>query len=306
MQIDTLILLSGITIGFIVLSLLVLRSKKNTEQVALLEWLSSMQTSLERTNRTLQETLRGTNAETNRVLLQNTRQLNERLDTAANVIGELKRHMGEFTEVGRGIKDLQTFLQSPKLRGGLGEEVLADMIAQLFPQQSYQLQYSFKSGVKVDAVIKTDGGLLCIDAKFPFENFMAMQKFETEVERNKAKKEFINDVKKHLHDISKKYILPEEGTLDFALMYIPSEAVYYEIVMTQEIMTLAKRARIYPVSPNTLYAHLQVLLVSFQGKELEKRTHEIMKLLRAIGQDYEKISDNFAVLTKHTTVRSKN
>lgn len=301
MQIDTLILLGGIVLGFTVLGLLITRSKKTQEQTALTEWLTSMQTSLERTNATIQETLRGTSAETNRVLLHNTQQLNQRLDTAAGVIGELKRHMGEFTEVGRGIKDLQAFLQSPKLRGGLGEEVLADMIAQLFPQQSYQLQYTFKSGVKVDAIIKTDGGLLCIDAKFPLENFIAVQQLEIEADRIRAKKQFISDVKKHLYDIAKKYILPDEGTLDFALMYIPSEAVYYEIVMTPEIMTLAKKERIYPVSPNTLYAHLQVLLVSFQGKELEKKTHEVTKLLRAIGQDYEKLTDHFSVLTKHVT-----
>jgi DNA recombination protein RmuC len=106
----------------------------------MIEWLNSMQRSLEHTNTSLQETLRGTTAETNRVLLTNTKQLNERLDTAATVIGELKRNLGEMSEVGKGIRSLQEFLQSPKLRGNIGEQVLADMIGQTFPRQSFHLQ----------------------------------------------------------------------------------------------------------------------------------------------------------------------
>ena len=90
-----------------------------------------------------------------------------------------------------------------------------------------------------------------------------------------AKRDFIADVKKHVTDISKKYILPEEGTMDFALMYIPSESVYYEIANLNELMDFARENRVYPVSPNTLYAHLQVLLLSFQGKELEQKSREV-------------------------------
>lgn len=302
MQLDTFILLFGIVIGFAVIGYLVSRKQsQSTDQTALIEWLRTMQTSLDRTNEALQSTLRGTTAETNRVLVNNSKQLNERLDTASHVIGELKKNMGELSEVGRGIKDLQTFLQSPKLRGGIGEEVLADTIAQLFPKQSFHLQYSFKTGVKVDAVIKTDAGILPIDAKFPMTHYVKMHAEELELDRNRAKKDFIADVKKHLSDISSKYILPDEGTLDFALMYIPSEAVYYEIVTDTELMTTAKKLRIYPVSPNTLYAHLQVLLVSFQGREIEKKTQDVMKLLRAISGDYGKLTEQYITLTKHVT-----
>lgn len=100
-------------------------------------------------------------------------------------------------------------------------------------------------------------------------------------------------------DISKKYILPEEGTMDFALMYIPSESVYYEIATIEDIMDFARNNRVYPVSPNTLYAHLQVLLLSFQGKELEQKSREIFKLLRAIEKDYEKTGEQLGVLGRH-------
>ena len=212
---------------------------------------------------------------------------------------DLNRQIGEIAELGRGIRSLQEFLQSPKLRGNIGEQVLKDMIGESFPKNSFHLQYAFKSGVKVDAVLKTDAGLLCIDSKFPMENFTLMHKGDTEAIRNQAKRDFMYDVKKHVTDISRKYILPEEGTMDFALMYIPSESVYYEIVNLEDLMKYARENRVYPVSPNTLYAHLQVLLLSFQGKELEQKSREVFRLLRAIQKDYEKTGEELAVLGKH-------
>jgi DNA recombination protein RmuC len=232
-------------------------------------------------------------------LQKNTQAMNERLDNAARVISAVQRNLGEMSEIGKGIRTLQDFLQSPKLRGGLGEEVLKEMIGQTFPKNAFHLQYSFKSGVKVDAVLKTDAGLLCIDSKFPMENFNLMHKAETESLRNTAKKQFIADVKKHIEDIGRKYILPEEGTMDFALMYIPSEAVYYEAVNIPELSTFARRLRVYPGSPNTLYAHLQVLLLSFEGKDLELKSKEVFRTLRAIQKDYGKVEENLGTLQKH-------
>jgi DNA recombination protein RmuC len=221
------------------------------------------------------------------------------LDNAARVISQVQRNLGEMSEIGKGIRTLQDFLQSPKLRGGLGEEVLKEMIGQTFPKNAFHLQYPFKSGMKVDAVLKTDAGLLCIDSKFPMENFNLMVKGETETARNTGKKQLIQDVKKHIEDISRKYILPEEGTMDFALMYIPSESVYYEVVNIPELSTLARRMRVYPVSPNTLYAHLQVLLLSFEGKDLELKSKEVFRILRAIQKDYGKVEENLSTLQKH-------
>ena len=229
-------------------------------------------------------------------LKTSTSQLNQRLDYAAGLMASVQKNLGEMSEVGRGIKSLQEFLQSPKLRGGLGEQILKDMIGESFPKNAFHLQYSFKSGVKVDAVLKTDAGLLCIDSKFPMENFTALVHGE-----QGSKQAFAADVKKHILDISRKYILPEEGTTDFALIYIPSETVYYEVVNTPELMKLAQTQRVYPVSPNTLYAHLQVLLLSFQGKELEVKSRQVFQLLRAIQKDYSKVEENLGVLGRHLT-----
>jgi len=225
--------------------------------------------------------------------------INERLDNAARVIGAVQKNIGEMSEIGRGIRELQEFLKSPKLRGEIGEEVLQDLIAQMFPKNSFFLQYQFKSGDKVDAAIKTDAGILPIDSKFPVENFQRMVKGESETERERAKKDFVRDVKAHIEAISKKYILPEEGTMDFALMYVPSESVYYELAQIPEVVSFARKNRVYPVSPNTLYVHLQMILLSFEGKKLETKSREVFKLLRAIQGDYEKIEGNLSILGNH-------
>ncbi len=301
----SLLLLLFILSGFVVLGLLLRKwiqgSSGKSQDQAVVEWLKTMQSSIENTNKTLNEVVRGSSSEMSKVLQENSRQLNERLDNAAKLISSVQKNLGEMSEVGKGIKTLQGFLQSPKLRGGLGEEMLKNMIGETFPKNSFHLQYSFRSGAKVDAVLKTDAGLLCVDSKFPMENFNRMLTGESEGERQKAKKDLIIDVKKHIQDVSKKYILPEEGTLDFALMYVPSESVYYEVVNTDELTHFARSNRVYPVSPNTLYAHLQVLLLSFQGKELETKSHEIFKLLRGISKDYQKLEESIGVLGRHVT-----
>lgn len=302
-QTDFFVLILVVLGGFGVLSWIVTREMRKVTQPrddsTLTEWLKSMQGSIEQTNRALHDAMRGQTSDVSRQLQANARQLNERLDAATRVIGDLKQNLGEMSEVGKGIRSLQEFLQSPKLRGNIGEQVMQDMIGQTFPKNSFHLQYQFKSGVKVDAVLKTDAGLLCVDSKFPMENFTRIHKGETESVRMAAKREFIADVKKHVNDINKKYILPEEGTMDFALMYIPSESVYYEIANMEELMDYARKLRVYPVSPNTLYAHLQVLLLSFQGKDLEQKSRQVFQLLRAIQKDYGKIEENLGILGKH-------
>jgi DNA recombination protein RmuC len=169
----------------------------------------------------------------------------------------------------------------------------------MFPKNSFYLQYQFKSGERVDAAIKTDAGILPIDSKFPMENFQKMIKAGNDKEKEEAKNELTRDVKKHVGQIAKKYILPIEGTMDFALMYVPSESVYYEIVNMPEIMDYAKKERVYIVSPTTLYAHLQTILLSFEGKKIESRSREVFKLLRALQIDYNKVEENMGILGKH-------
>lgn len=265
--------------------------KKPQENETLLEWLKSMQ-----------QTMQISSSDVTKVLQENSKQLNERLDKAASVIRDVGKEVGQMSEIGRNMRELQEFLKSPKLRGNIGEQVLKDLIAQMFPKNSFFLQYQFKSGERVDAAIKTDAGILPIDSKFPMENFQKMMKTNIQTNEHTAfQKEFQRDVKKHIDSISRKYILPNEGTMDFALMYVPSESVYYEVVNMPEIMDYARKERVYIVSPSTLYAHLQTILLSFEGKKIETSSREVFKMLRALQLDYTKVEENLNVLGKHLT-----
>ena len=230
---------------------------------------------------------------TNQRLERQGESFNQRLDNAAKIISGVQRNIGEFSEIGRGMKDLQQFLASPKLRGNIGEQVLKELLKQFLPQESFNLQYTFKSGEKVDAAIKTSAGIIPVDSKFPMENFRKMQEDKTYA------KIFESDVKKHIDDISRKYILTDEGTLDYALMYIPSEAVYYEIVNNQTLFDYAQSKRILPVSPTTFYAYIKAILMSFEGQKIEKQAQEILSSLRAIKKDYGKVEENLGTLQKH-------
>lgn len=232
-------------------------------------------------------------------LQRNTESLNERLDNAARVITQVQKNIGEMSEIGRGMKDLQDFLRSPKLRGNVGEQVLKELLGQFLPKQSFNLQYTFKSGEKVDAAIKTSAGIIPVDSKFPMENFRKMMSSQTEAEKKIYEKDFEGDVKRHIESISKKYILAEEGTIDYALMYIPSEAVYYEIANNQKLFDYAGEKRVLPVSPTTFYAYLRAILMSFEGQKIEAKARDILTALRAIQKDYSKVEGNLGVLQKH-------
>ncbi len=238
---------------------------------------------------------------TNTRLNEQNKNFNDRLDNAARVISQVQRNIGEFSEIGRGMKDLQEFLSSPKLRGNIGEQVLKELLKQFLPKESFNLQYTFKSGEKVDAAIKTSGGIIPVDSKFPMENFRKMTGDGDEVTKKFAGREFERDVKKHIDDISRKYILTEEGTIDYALMYIPSESVYYEIVNNQVLFDYASEHRVLPVSPTTFYAYLKAILMSFEGQKIEAQAKEILSSLRAIKSDYGKVEENLSTLQKHLT-----
>ncbi|PJC28253.1 hypothetical protein CO054_01020 [Candidatus Shapirobacteria bacterium CG_4_9_14_0_2_um_filter_39_11] len=225
--------------------------------------------------------------------------INERLDNAARVIGQVQRNIGEMSEIGRGMKDLQEFLRSPKLRGNIGEQVLKELLGQMLPKQSFHLQYTFKSGATVDAAIKTASGIIPIDSKFPMENFRKMLAAKTEEEKKMVEKEFVRDVKTHIDDIASKYILTEEGTIDYALMYIPAEAVYYEIVNNSDLFDYSGKKRVLPVSPMTFYAYLRAILMSFEGQKIEQRARQILAAIRAVQKDYNKVEDNLSVLGRH-------
>lgn len=217
-----------------------------------------------------------------------------RLDSQTAQMVRAERAIGEMSEIGKSMKDLQQFLASPKLRGGIGEQVLKQLLAESLPKNSFNLQYAFRNGVKVDAAIKTASGIIPIDSKFTMENFKKMH------EDKAFEKDFIRDVKARIDEVSSKYILPDEGTVDFALMYVPSEAVYYEIVNNEnELMDYACKKRVMPVSPSTFYAFLRSVLLSFEGQKIAAEIKTIQQALRAIHTETNKFAELLQILQTH-------
>lgn len=288
MNIDLLIISSILILGFGIVIYFINRKQHSDADTTLVEWLKSMQKTLEINNQTV-----------NRTLQENTHQLNQRLDKAAEVISGVQKNIGEMSEIGRNMKSLQEFLQSPKLRGNIGEQVLKELLSQMLPKQSFHLQYAFKSGSIVDAAIKTEAGIIPIDSKFPMENFRKLNSDIDDKEKKLAEKEFVNDVKKHIDAISTKYILTQEGTIDFALMYIPSESVYYEIVNNPTLYEYSSKKRVLPVSPMTFYAFLRSILIGFEGQKISQQAHKILSNLRSIQKEYAKVGETLDTLQRH-------
>ena len=241
-----------------------------------------------------------------------TTSISQRLDKAAEVIGGVQKGLGELSvstqrilDVGKDIAELQQIMRAPKLRGGLGEMMLNDLIAQILPQENYQMQYRFKTGETVDAVIRLGRGMVPVDAKFPLENFRKLQAAGTDEERQALRKAFARDVKKHVDDVARKYILPDEGTLDFALMYIPAENVYYETIIKDDVADVesvagyALKRKVIPVSPNSFYAYLQAITVGLRGLQIEKQARQIMAFLERLNADFARFRDDFDLLGKH-------
>jgi DNA recombination protein RmuC len=209
-------------------------------------------------------------------------------------------------EVGRSIATLQEILRAPKIRGGLGEFLLGDLLAQIMPAEYFALQHSFRSGERVDAVIRLSQGLVPVDAKFPLENFQKSLMAQEEGARKNFLKLFAADVKKHVEAIASKYILPQEGTCDFALMYIPAENVYYEAFIKDEAIGEGKSLREYsftkhviPVSPNSFYAYLHTILLGLRGLKVEESAREIIHHLGGLRGQLARFHEEFRKLGRH-------
>jgi len=269
--------------------------------------------SLKLTSETMNQQLNVVTAQLSNVTSQlqnNTGQMGTRLDTAAKVIqdvqnklGELGKATQEIKELGQSVSKLEEMLKAPKLRGGLGELLLEELLKQVLPIGAYEMQYRFKNGQAVDAVILLSGGMVPVDSKFPLENFQKMLEAKSDQEKRTAVRTFRSDVKKHIDAISEKYIVPDEGTFDFALMYVPAENIYYETIIKDDsipeeegLFSYAMKKRVVPVSPNSFYAHLRVIALGFKGLQIEKSAKEILQSMERFGSELGKFSDTFETL----------
>ncbi len=233
-----------------------------------------------------------------------------RLDNAARSYGEVQKQLTHLQdevrrvhEVGKDISSLHEILRAPKVRGIMGEIWLEKLLGQMLPQSHYECQFAFKSGEKVDAIIRLRDHIISVDSKFPLENFKKAIESQNEEERASLKKQFGQDVKKHINAIADKYILPGEGTMDFALMYIPAENVYYEIVNhnfgQMSVFDYAVEKKVIPVSPNTFYAYLGTIIMGLKGMRVEENAKFILQNLSKLKVQFMKIRKDFESLGVH-------
>ncbi|MFC1629680.1 DNA recombination protein RmuC [Patescibacteria group bacterium] len=230
--------------------------------------------------------------------------MNEQIFSFTKETTKLREELKQVQNAVKDVSSFQEIFKSPKLRGQWGEASLEHILGQHFPAEFYKTQHLFSSGEQVDAILKLPNGrILPIDAKFPLENFSKMVESETAGERVAFQKQFVEDVKSRIQEISSKYILPSEDTVDFALMYIPAEAVYYEIVNNIgkdfDLTNYAWSKRIILTSPNTIYLTLRTIEHWFKDTQVSRQTQEILKRLNRIHKDAEKLADSFRKLGSH-------
>ncbi|MCS7257842.1 MAG: DNA recombination protein RmuC [candidate division WOR-3 bacterium] len=247
----------------------------------------------------------------NKQLTNTTGQIGIRLDKAATVIADVSKGLGSLSEasrqileIGKDLSKLQEILRAPKQRGLLGEFFLEDLLRQILPHEYYEVQYKFKNGNKVDAIIKLGPNLVPIDAKFPLDEFARMCETVSTEERRKHRREFLRTVKNHIDDIALKYIQPNEGTYDFAMMYIPAENVYYEIIIKEDpeeesIQKYALAKKVIPVSPNSIYAYLQAIILGLRGLRIEQSAQKILAALQKLTNDFNEFKEEFRILGTH-------
>lgn len=235
----------------------------------------------------------------------------------ARALADVRERLGELGVVtkrlermGDAVVDVQQLLQVPRLRGTLGEVWLEELLRQILPAHAYTMQYGFRSGERVDAVLRLGDRMVPIDAKFPLEACQRMLA-ATGADAERERRVFVRSVKGRIDEIADKYIRPEEGTYEFALMYLPAENVYYEAVVATasddetSVFGYAMARRVVPVSPHTFYAYLLVILHGLKGMKVEQHAREIQAELGGLGQQFATFWTAFEKVGAHLANASR-
>jgi DNA recombination protein RmuC len=287
------ILIGIMIIGFGILLYFQLRKKEEPKKddealKVMMEWMKDIKAGTENTRQQTEKNIQELN-----------RAVNERLDNAGRVIAQLSKELGGVSQIGPDLRRLSETLASPKMRGNFGEEVLENLLNQVFPKNFVNYQYRFKNGEVVDAALKIGDLTLAIDSKFSMENFRLFKEAKTDEAAENLKKAFLKDVKKRIDEIHKKYILPQEGTYDFALMFIPSEGIYLEVAEDLPTCSYARDKKVVLVGPNTLYLTLQTFLVSLRGQQINKAAQQVLAAINGIKQESDKFGRVLDTMTNH-------
>ena len=236
--------------------------------------------------------------------------VNARIATVQSTFASLQKQVGEMSEQARALAEasksitsLERALTVPKARGSFGETSLENLLKQVFASHQYRMHCPFKSGDIADAVLFFPQGSVVIDAKFPLANFGRIADAAGDQETKAARRDFIKDVKKRIDEIATKYILPAEGTLPFALMYVPAENVYYEAVLREEegadLYEYSVERHVVPVSPNSLYAYLHTIMVGLNGMRISERAESILREIQSLKVELGRFIDEYETVGKH-------
>ncbi|MEK7586497.1 MAG: DNA recombination protein RmuC [Patescibacteria group bacterium] len=241
-----------------------------------------LDTKLTESSTNLHRSMQTQASETNRIIRDVTERLTRLDETNKQVIG--------FTEQ---LQSLQDILKNPKQRGILGEYYLETLLKNVLPPGNYQMQYAFKNGEIVDAVVFVKDRIIPIDSKFSLENYNRIIEEKNPAEKEKLEKLFVNDLKNRITETSK-YIRPAENTMDFAFMFIPHEAIYYDLLInkigavTEETENLIQRAaskyKVIIVSPTSFLAYLQTVLQGLKAMQIEEQAKDIVKRVEDLGK----------------------
>ncbi len=289
------VIIALLVAGFGVLLYILLAMKKASEKPAdnesmkvMMEWMRDIKSGTEETRVGMQQSINETN-----------KQIHERLTEAAKVIGGLQGKLGEMSQIGPDIRRLCEVLASPKARGNFGEEMLENMLSQVLSKTSYKAQYKFSNGEVVDMAVFVGDKILPVDSKFSMENFRLFKEANEDEAAENLRKAFLRDIRKRIDEIHKKYILPQENTFDFALMYIPSEGVFHEALEDMPTVEYARVKKVYMVSPNTLYHHLQIILIALRGQQVNEVAEKLLHMVSGIQQESDKFGKNLGILNNH-------
>lgn len=249
-----------------------------------MEGLLSIQKSLETANRTLNERLaEGTTTIDRRMAV---------IGEIENKLGQLSKQTKNIEDIGSNIQSLSELLKPPKLRGNLGEIFLDNLLSQILPQGLYIKQYKFNDGSRVDAIIKLNNRLLPIDSKFPLESYQRLMA-DNSNDKQKAQKKFSQTIRKHIDDINSKYIKPQEKTTDFAIMYLPAEAIYYQYITTDKLedFEYALSKKVIPSSPGHLYGFLASVSILYTETGLNTNPHRLANTIKSLTESLKKLNN---------------
>jgi DNA recombination protein RmuC len=226
------------------------------------------------------------------------------LSDLSRQLGALSEQSNRIGDLAKDIGSLQDLLRAPKARGGFGELMLERLLQDCLPATAYEIQFTYRDGSRVDAIVRYGTRIVPIDSKFPSESYTQIAASRDDDERRVRRRAFLHQVRRHVDAVAK-YISPQDQTIDYAFMYLPSEAIYYELTLGDaspdepDILRYCADKNVIPASPNTLLAYLQVVALGVRGLAMQERTRDLQQGIAQVRREFERFVELHDQLGKH-------